>query len=173
MNPPPTSSINLHPALPSSIELHSAHFSLHPAPSSSTSSLHHPQQYFNQNIARNWAISANLGRKIKSCPFWLKISTRGIMKVFIPNPDLGFWNSDPKIHFWEILAQNFEVVRFFWKLVYIVSQGCWFLIQAYSFNILTPNSIFEQVWAQKFKVFCFVWKLVHMVSQGCWFLFQH
>ena len=33
------------------------------------SSLQHPQQYLNQNIARNWAISPNLGQKIKSCPF--------------------------------------------------------------------------------------------------------
>ena len=39
---------------------------LHPPP---PSSLQHPQQYLNQNIARNWAISPNLGRKIKSCPF--------------------------------------------------------------------------------------------------------
>ena len=46
---------------------------LHPPPPSSfqppPSSLQHPQQYLNQNIARNWAISPNLGRKIKSCPF--------------------------------------------------------------------------------------------------------
>ena len=49
---------------------------LHPAPYTSTqlhppplSSLQHPQQYLNQNIARNWAISPNLGRKIKHCPF--------------------------------------------------------------------------------------------------------
>ena len=59
---------------------------LHPAPSTSTqlhllplssfqpppSSLQHPQQYLNENIARNWAISPNLGHKIKSCPFWQK-----------------------------------------------------------------------------------------------------
>ena len=77
---------------------------LHPPPSSSfqpsPSSLQHPQQYSNQNIARNWAISPNLGRKIQSCPFWLKIGSLGILEVLIPNPDLDFWNSDPKIHFW-------------------------------------------------------------------------
>ena len=39
---------------------------LHPPP---PSSLQHPQQYLNQNIACNWAISPNLGRKIKSCTF--------------------------------------------------------------------------------------------------------
>ena len=45
---------------------------LHPPPPSSfqppRSSLQHPQQYLNQNIASNWAISPNLGQKIKSCP---------------------------------------------------------------------------------------------------------
>ena len=46
---------------------------LHPPPLSSfqptPNSLHHPQQYLNQNIARNGAISPNLGQKTKSCPF--------------------------------------------------------------------------------------------------------
>ena len=56
--------------------LRPAHFNLYPAlppPPSSfqppPSSLQHPQQYLNQNIARNWATSPNLGRKIKNCPF--------------------------------------------------------------------------------------------------------
>ena len=77
---------------------------LHPPPPSSfqppPSSLQHLQQYLNQNIARNWAISPNLDHKIKSCPFWLKIGTYGILKVLIPNPDLDFWNFDLKMHFW-------------------------------------------------------------------------
>ena len=38
---------------------------LHPPP---PSSLQHPQQHLNQNIARNWAISPNLGQEIKRCP---------------------------------------------------------------------------------------------------------
>ena len=52
----------------------------------------------NQKIAHNWAISPNLGQKIKSCPFWLKIDTYGILEVLIPNRELDFWNSDHKIH---------------------------------------------------------------------------
>ena len=67
---------------------------LHPPPPSSfqppLSSLQHPQQYLNQNVARNGAISPNLGQKIKSCPFRLKISTYGILEVLVPNPDLDF-----------------------------------------------------------------------------------
>ena len=46
---------------------------LHPPPPSSFQPppifLQYPQQYLNQNIARTWAISPNLGRKLKSCPF--------------------------------------------------------------------------------------------------------
>ena len=46
---------------------------LHPPPRSSfqppPSSLQHPQQFLDQNIARNWAISPNLGQKIRNCPF--------------------------------------------------------------------------------------------------------
>ena len=76
---------------------------LHPPPPSSfqppTSFLQHSQQYLNQNIARDWAISPSLGGKLKIYPFWLQIGTHGILEVLSPNPDLDFWNSDPKIHF--------------------------------------------------------------------------
>ena len=68
LNRAPTST-QLHPPPPSSFQ---------PPPSSfqpPPSSLQHPQQYLKQYIARNWAISPYLGRKIKCCPFWLKIST--------------------------------------------------------------------------------------------------
>ena len=63
---------HLHPPPPSSTQLILTFTLLHPPPPSSfqppTSSLHHPQQYLNQNIACNWEISTNLGRKSKSCP---------------------------------------------------------------------------------------------------------
>ena len=65
---------------------------LYPPPPSSfqppPSSLEHTQQYLNQNIARNWAISQTLGQKIKSCPFWVKIGTHGILDLLVPNPDV-------------------------------------------------------------------------------------
>ena len=50
--PAPFTSTQLHPPPPSSFQ---------PPPSS----LQHPQQYLNQNIASNWAISPNLGQKLK------------------------------------------------------------------------------------------------------------
>ena len=103
--PTPT---QLHPPPPSSTQFISTSSQLRPPPPSSfqspPSSLQHPQQYSNQNIARNWAISPNLGQKVQSCPFWLKIGSDGIMDVLIPNPDLDFWNSNPKIYFWANLG---------------------------------------------------------------------
>ena len=57
---------HLHQAPSTSTQLISTSTQLHPPP---PSSLQHPQQYLNQNIARNWAISPNLGQKIKSCSF--------------------------------------------------------------------------------------------------------
>ena len=103
LHPAPSTSTKLHPPPPSSFQL-------------PLSSLQHPQQYLNQNIARNWAISPNLGQKIKSCPFWLKIGTHGILEVLIPNPDLDFWNSDPKIHFWANLGPKIQSCPFCLKI---------------------------------------------------------
>ena len=80
------------------------------------SSLQHPQQYLNQNIARNLAISTNLDRKIKSCPFWLKIGTNGI------------WNFDPKIHFWANLGRKSQSCSFFpenWHAWHLDNADSW------------------------------------------------
>ena len=146
LHPPPPSSFQ---PPPSSTHLHPAHFNLHPAPFTSTqliststqlhppppssfqpppSSLQHPQQYLNQNIARNWAIFPNLGRKIKSCPFWLKIGTHGNLEVLVPNPDLDFWNSDP-IHFWANLGPKIQSCPFCLKIGAHSISRCWFQTQ--------------------------------------------
>ena len=89
----------LHRAPCTSTQLISTSTQLDPPPISSfqppPSSLQHPQQYLNQNIVRNWAISPNLGRKNKSWRFWLKIGTYGISEVLIPNPDLDFQPQNP------------------------------------------------------------------------------
>ena len=73
-----------------------------PAPSS----FQPPPSYKNQNISRNGAISPNLGRKIQSCPCCLKTGTHCILEVLIPNPDLQYRNSNPKIHFWANLDRK-------------------------------------------------------------------
>ena len=80
LHPALSTSTQLHPAPYTSIQLISTSTQLHPPPLSSfkppPSSLQHSQRYKNQNIARNWAISTNLGRKFKV--FCLKIRTHGI-----------------------------------------------------------------------------------------------
>ena len=171
MNPSPPKSIHLHSALPSSTQLHPfPPSSFQSAPSSfqpSLSSLQHPQQYLNQNIARNWAISPNLGQKIKSCPFWLKIGTYGILEVLIPNPDLDFWNSDFKIYFWTNLDPKSKSCPFFLKIGTNRILTMLILIPTLVFWISDPISIFGQIWAKKVRDFQFGWKLVHIKSERC------
>ena len=88
-----------------------------------SSSLQHPQQYFNQIVARNCAISQNLDEKIKICLFWQKIDTHRALEVLIPNPDVDFWNSDPKIHFWENSDQKIQSCLFCLKIgAHIISR---------------------------------------------------
>ena len=82
--PPPPSSTQLHPPPLSSFQ---------PPPSS----LQHPQQYLNQNIARNWAISPNLGQKIKNCP----ILTENWHTWYI-----GDVNSESRLRFLKSRPQN-------------------------------------------------------------------
>ena len=48
----------------------------------------------------------NLGRKIQSYPFCLKIGTHGILVGLIVNLGLDFQNSDPKIYFWANLCRK-------------------------------------------------------------------
>ena len=109
-----------YPAPSNSTQLISNSNQLHPPPPSSfqppPSFLQHPKQYSNQNIARNWAISPNLSRKIQSSPFSLKIRSHGILEVLIPNPDLNIWNSDPKIHFWANLGPKRQSCQFCLKI---------------------------------------------------------
>ena len=149
---------------------------MHPLPPSSTqlqqplpSFLQDPQQYLNQNITHNWAISPNFGQKIKSCSFWLKICTHGILGVLIPNLDLNFWNSDPKIHFWANLGQKLQSCPICLKIGTHGISKMLILIPILVFWISNPNFLFGQIWAKKVKVVCFNWKLTHMSSWICRF----
>ena len=133
---------------------------MHPPPPSSFQSppsyLQHPQQYLNLNIARNWRISPNLGRKIKSCPFWLKIGTHGILEVLISNPDLDFWNSDPKIHFWANLGPKSQRYPFFLKIGTHGISRIAILIPTLAFWISNFKFLLAQILARKVKVVCLV-----------------
>ena len=127
LHPAPSTCTQLDPAPSIYTQLIATSTQFHPPPPSSVqqppSSLQHSQQFLNQNIARNWAISPNLGQKIKSCPFWLKIGTHGILEVLIPNPDLDFWNFDPKIHFWANLGPKIQSCPFCLKIgTHVISR---------------------------------------------------
>ena len=159
LHPAPSTSIQLHPPPPNLFQ-------------SLPSSLQHPQKYLNQNIAHNWAISPRFGQKIKSCSFWLKIGTHGILEVLIPNPDLDFWNSDPKIHFWANLDRKSQSCLVWLKIGTQSVSTMLILIPTLFFSVSNPKSFFGQIWAEKFKVVHFDWKLAHMVYRGCWFLFR-
>ena len=152
----PPSYTQLHPPLPSSFQ---------PPPSS----LQDLQQYLNQNTARNWAISPNLDQKIKSCLFWLKIGTRGILEVLIPNPGLDLWNSDPKIYFWANFGPKIQSCQFCLKIGTHGISRMLIVIPTLVFWISNPNFLFRRIWAKKVKVVRFKWKLARMVSWKCKF----
>ena len=150
----------LHPGPSTSTLVISTSTQLHPPPPSlfkpPPSSLQHPQQYLSQNITRNWAISPNLDQKIKSCPFWLKIGTRGILEVLIPNPDLDFWNSDLKIHFWANLDPKSQRCSFCLKIGTHGISRMLILIPTLVFWSSNFKFLLGQIWAKEVKVVCFV-----------------
>ena len=155
MHPTPPSSIYLHPAPStskspcSSIHLHPAHFSLHLALCNTlnniwTKTLHVIGQF------------PQIGRKIKSCPFWLKIGTHGILEVLIPNPDLDFWNSDPKIQFWANLGPKIQSCPFCLKIGTHGISRMLILIPTLVLWISNFKFLFGQIWTKKVKVVRFV-----------------
>ena len=119
----------LHPVPSTSTQLISTSTQLYP---SLPSSLQHAQQYLNQNIANNLEIF--------------------ILEMLIPNPT-------PRSIFGKIWNQKFKVVHFVWKLVHMVSQGCWFQIQTEILEILTQNSFLGKFGSKnsKLSVLCKNW----------------
>ena len=73
-------------------------------------------------------LRVNLDTKVQNSPFCLQIGAHSISRMLIPYPDLKFRNSNPKSILGQIYVQKFKVVRFFSKLVHILSKGCWFRI---------------------------------------------
>ena len=169
---------------PTSTQLHSLSVSsthLHAAPSTSiqliltsTQLSSTPSALLESKTECSWAIFPNLGHKIQTGPFWLKICIHGILKALTPNPDWEFWNIDHrKIFFGQIWAEKVRNVCFARKLTHTVSRGCWFLFGHYFSEVSNPDSILGKLGPKKFKVVRFAWKLARRVSRGCWFLFQH
>ena len=116
---------------------------------------------------------ANLGQKIQSCPFCLKIGAHSITRMLIPKPDFDFGNFDTKTHFWANLAPKTQSCLFFLKIGTRGISRMLILIPTLVSWISNPNFIFRQICAKKVKVVRFNWKLALNISRGCWFLFQH
>ena len=128
------------------------------------SSLQRHQCYEHKNIACIWAISPSFGWKIQSCPFWLKTSTHGIFEWLIPNSELHFCNSDPKINFWAKLGRK-KKSSFYLKISTHGISRMLIFIPTLVFWISNPKSIFRQICVKKFKVVC-----THRILK-MWFLF--
>ena len=91
----------------------------------------------------------------------------------IPNPDLDFWNSKHKIHFWANLGRKNKSCLFFLKIGMHGILAMLILIPTLAFWISDSKSIFGEIWAKKVNVVQFGWKLAHRVSRQYWFLFRH
>ena len=142
---------------PTSTNLISTSTQLHPPPPSSSqyspSSLQHPQQYSNQNIARNWAVSPNLGQKNQSflTENWHTWYTGGSDSEF----RLIFLKLWPKINFWANLGPKSQSCLFCMKIgTYDISRMS-ILFPTLVFWISYQRSIFKQTWT---------WKLADMAS---------
>ena len=95
----------------------------------------------------------NLGRKIQSYRFCLKIGTDCIKRMLIFIPTLVFWICSPKSIFGQIWAKKVKVVHFSRKLALRVSRGCWFLFYHYFFEFPTQNLFLGKFAPKKSKLF--------------------
>ena len=146
----------LHPSLPSSfqplpssIHLHSAHFSLHPALCNTLNNIRTKISHaIGQFTQINW--------KIRTCPFWLKRGSQSMFEVLIPNQDLDFWNSDPKIHFWVNLGSKSQSCPFCLKIGTHAISKMLILILTLIFWNSNPKIYFWENLGQKSQscVFC-------------------
>ena len=193
----------MHPAPPTYTHLHQAHFSIQPVLCNTLSNIctdilhvigQSPQilaeklkvVHFDWKLAHMiyWRCWFQIQAYIfetptpksifgQSCTFCLEIGPHSIWRILILNPDLDFWNSDPKIHFCENLGPKSQSCLFCLKIGSHDISRMLILIPSLVFWISNPNFLFGQICVKNVKVFHFNWKLAHMISQGCWFLFQH
>ena len=173
MHPATSTSTHLHPSVPSSfqsppssIHLHLAQLSLHPALCNTLNVIRSLISHISGNFSKFRSKNSNLS-------ILTNIGNKKNLEVTVSNPDLVFWSLDPKIHFWVNLGQNCQSYQFCLK---ICAHGIWtmlILIPTLVFWICNPKSIFGLILAKKLKVVHFDWKLAIRVSRGCWFLFWH
>ena len=143
--------IYLDPPPPSPIHLHSAPFNFYPALCNNLNAIK------TKIIARNWAFSPNVDRKIQNCQFWLKISTHGILEVLIQNPD--FEISTSKFIFGQIWVKKVKAGHFDWKFSHRVSQACW-LVFRHQFSEFPTLNLFLGKFGLKSQSCSFYLKII-------------
>ena len=89
--------------------------------------------------------------------------------MLIPDPELNFRNSGPKIHYWVNFGQKSQSCLFFQRIGTHGISRMLIFIPTLVFWISNPKSIFGQICAKQFKVVRFAWELAYMVSERCWF----
>ena len=110
-----------------------------------------------------WIWNPNfLFRQIWAEKVKVEIDTHGIWEVQIPNPDLDFWNSDLKIHYWANLGWKSQSCPYFLKTGTHGILMMLILIPTLFFWISDPKYFLGKIWTKKVNV-----------SRQCWFLFRH
>ena len=86
--------------------------------------------------------------------FWIYLvkMAYGILELLIPNPDLDFWNSDLKIHFWANLGPKIQSCLFCLKLGTHGISRMLIFIPALVFWISNSNFLFGIIWVQNSKL---------------------
>ena len=99
-------------------------------------------------------------KKIKSLKLaWWPQFYYYLLEVLIPNPELDFWNSEPKIHFWANVSPKIQNCSFSLKIGTHGISRMLILIPTLVFWISNPYFLFWQIWAKTVKVVHFNWKL--------------
>ena len=87
---------------------------------------------------------------------WLKIGTLGILEVVIPNLDVDFWNSNPKILFWAKLGQKSQSCLFYLKIGTRSISRMLILIPILISQFLNLNPFLGKI-SPANGTLCFVW----------------
>ena len=124
---------------PSSIHLHAAHLSFHPSLCNTINVIRTKISHVFGQFSKIWA------EKFEVVHFDGKNGAGGILVVLIPNLDLNFWNSDPKIQYlgkFEPKNSKLSVLPKNWYTWYLEML---ILIPTLAFWIYKPKSIYGQI----------------------------
>ena len=87
-----------------------------------------------------------------------ELKSHGISRMLTFIPTLNFWNSNPKIHFWENLGQKSQSCAFCLKIGTHGISRMLILIRTLVFWIFNSKFLFGQIWTKNVKVW--VWQKI-------------